>query len=300
LRGCGIAGLRGMPAQRGVFVRPLLNVWRAEVRSFLAIRSIVALEDPSNADTSYARVLMRTQLLPALERDRPGIVRRLHGVATRAAHLQIDIDAAAQELVDGSRSAIARADSAVSAETLRLLYVKAGGAQPSLSRAHIGAMRRLLSPGRGGRGVDLPDGLRFRVTGDRVEFVRSSTPRLQAHLHIRVCEGCESHGAIHLKAGLELKLGYRRPGLRLRPLGGRGTRKLQDVFVDARVPREDRDRWPLVFAGEQLAWVPGLAVDANLAAQPGESALHVSVSIGSAGEAENRVLKSIEPTGDLN
>ena len=300
LRGCGIAGLRGMPARRGVFVRPLLRVWREDVRRFLALRSIVALEDPSNADVSYARVRMRTRLLPALERDRPGIVRRLHRVATRAAQWQLEIEAAAQSLFDGARSALAQADNAVLAEALRHLYVKAGGVEPGLSRAHIMAMRRLLPPGRGGRGVDLPGGFRFRVVGDKVEFIRSSTKRQEAHLNVTACRGCNVPGAIHLKAGLDLKLGYRLPGLRLRPVGGRGTRKLQDLFVDARVPREDRDRWPLVFAGEQLAWVPGLAVDANLAAKRGESALHVSVSIASGGEAENRVLKSIELIGDLN
>jgi tRNA(Ile)-lysidine synthetase-like protein len=65
------------------------------------------------------------------------------------------------------------------------------------------------------------------------------------------------------------------PGLRFRPAGGRGTRKLQDVFVDARVPREDRDAWPLVFAGDRLAWVPGIAVDADHASPSGASGLHV-------------------------
>jgi tRNA(Ile)-lysidine synthase len=63
----------------------------------------------------------------------------------------------------------------------------------------------------------------------------------------------------------------------MRPAGGRGTRKLQDIFVDARVPREDRDGWPLVFAGDRLAWVPGVAVDADLAAAPGEDAMHVAI-----------------------
>jgi tRNA(Ile)-lysidine synthetase-like protein len=64
----------------------------------------------------------------------------------------------------------------------------------------------------------------------------------------------------------------------MRPLGGRGTRKLQDIFVDARVPREDRDWWPLVFAGEALAVVPGIAVSADMATRPGEHSLHVTIS----------------------
>ena len=64
----------------------------------------------------------------------------------------------------------------------------------------------------------------------------------------------------------------------MRPAGGRGSRKLQDIMVDARVPREDRDSWPLVFAGDRLAWVPGIAVDADLRSLEGETALHVAIS----------------------
>src|SRR5206468_8075127 len=155
----------------------------------------------------------------------------------------------------------------------------AGGPAPGLSRAHIAAMRRLAEPGRGGRGVDLPGGLRFRIVGELMHIVRSQPaddrpPRLDA----KACPGCDEVGAAHLRAGLQLRVGYRSPGLRMRPVGGRGSRKLQDIFVDARVPREDRDGWPLVFAGERLAWIPGLAVDAHLASPLDEGGLHVAIT----------------------
>jgi len=50
---------------------------------------------------------------------------------------------------------------------------------------------------------------------------------------------------------------YRR-GDRIRPLGIMGTRKLQDVFVDRKSPRNERARWPLVIANDEIVWVPGL------------------------------------------
>ena len=73
----------------------------------------------------------------------------------------------------------------------------------------------------------------------------------------------------------------------MRPVGGRGTRKVQDIFVDARVPREERDGWPLVFAGERLAWIPGIAIEADLTRRPEERGLHVTVTpmpVASAGK----------------
>src|SRR5207244_7391412 len=77
LRGCGIAGFRGMPARRGHYVRPFLSVWRRDVRQFLEQRGVVAYEDPANVDTRFARVRARLLILPSLERDRPGVLPRL-------------------------------------------------------------------------------------------------------------------------------------------------------------------------------------------------------------------------------
>src|SRR5206468_10963466 len=102
--------------------------------------------------------------------------------------------------------------------------------------------------------------------------------REATRLDVRACAGCADGHAAHLRPGLRLSLGFRRPGLRMRPVGGRGTRKVQDIFVDARVPREERDGWPLVFAGERLAWIPGIAVDSDLVSPPGAGGLHVAIA----------------------
>lgn len=60
---------------------------------------------------------------------------------------------------------------------------------------------------------------------------------------------------------LPLFVRNRRPGDRFRPLGAPGRRKLQDVLVDRKVPRHERDRVPLVVdADDQIVWVAGLVV----------------------------------------
>jgi tRNA(Ile)-lysidine synthetase-like protein len=58
------------------------------------------------------------------------------------------------------------------------------------------------------------------------------------------------------------------PGDRLRVLGG-GTRKLQDVLVDAKVPRETRVDVPVLVAGAEVLWVAGLVRGAGAALGPG-------------------------------
>lgn len=51
-----------------------------------------------------------------------------------------------------------------------------------------------------------------------------------------------------------------RPGDRFRPLGLGGEKKLQDFFTDAKVPRGERARVPLLLAGGRIAWVVGYRV----------------------------------------
>ena len=59
------------------------------------------------------------------------------------------------------------------------------------------------------------------------------------------------------------RIASRLPGLRVRGwrpgdrLAGR-KRKIQDVFVDAKVPRSDREGWPLVVRGDEVVCVPGI------------------------------------------
>ena len=50
-----------------------------------------------------------------------------------------------------------------------------------------------------------------------------------------------------------------RPGDRMRPLGLGGSRSLQDLFTDRKVPRARSERLPVVVSGGEIAWVPGVA-----------------------------------------
>jgi tRNA(Ile)-lysidine synthase len=281
MRGCGISGLRGMPASRGAYIRPMLAVWRSDVVEFLERRGITAYADPANADLHHARARVRHEVLPALERDRPGIGRRFYAVARRASAIQEALEREAGSLIAAgipTAPEVAQMREPLAVELMKVLYSRAGGSQPALSRAHLASMLELVRGGRGGRGVDLPRGRRFRIVGSYMEVVAPAIASARTRLDVKTCAGCDDSNAAHLRPGLQVHVGFRRPGLRMRPAGGRGSRKLQDILVDARVPREERDSWPLVFAGERLAWVPGVAVDADLVSVSGESAMHVAIS----------------------
>lgn len=64
----------------------------------------------------------------------------------------------------------------------------------------------------------------------------------------------------------ELTLRRRRPGDRFHPAGGAGSRRLQDFFVDQKVPRALRAAWPVLATPTQIVWVAGLRADARFQA----------------------------------
>ena len=69
-------------------------------------------------------------------------------------------------------------------------------------------------------------------------------------------EGAVAWGPWTIESDVDgLAVRGRRPGDRL---AGR-RKKVQDLLVDAKVPKADRDGWPLVVSGEEVVAVPGVA-----------------------------------------
>lgn len=79
----------------------------------------------------------------------------------------------------------------------------------------------------------------------------------------------------------------RRPGDRLRPLGGPGERKLKDLLIDRRVPARERDRLPIVEIGGRIAWVPGVAIDERFRLESGTEVAWLVELVEIAGAGNN-------------
>ena len=111
--------------------------------------------------------------------------------------------------------------------------------RPRLPRGLERTLAELLSSTAGTKSADLGDGLRAVREYDTVRI-----------------EGRVSFGPWQLESSVPgLAVRTRRPGDRL---AGR-RKKVQDLFVDAKVPRAERDAWPLVVSGDEVVAVPGIA-----------------------------------------
>jgi tRNA(Ile)-lysidine synthase len=107
------------------------------------------------------------------------------------------------------------------------------------------ALADLLASPAGSKRVDLGGGVQAVREYDRLWLERGPVD----------LEGEVRWGAWRIRSELEgLKVRGWRPGDRL---AGR-SKKIQDVFVDAKIPRSDREAWPLVVRGDEVVAVPGI------------------------------------------
>ena len=255
LRGVRLKGLGGMPTERplgpGVaLVRPMLGVRRAEVRRALVARGLSWLEDPTNGTPVYARNRLRLEGLP-VEAE---VLARVADAAREAWAVL-----SPRATTNGGVADLAQMPRAVRRIALERL---AGG---DLEESHLLALERLVEQTAGTAAVSLPEGrvmmrqygqLRLSPLPTRgidltFSIVAPSTGRPPAGDAPEVWFDADV-------VRFPLTVRFRRPGDRIRPFGGAGRRKVQDVLVDAKVPRASRDRLPLVFEGDEVIWVPGV------------------------------------------
>ena len=285
----GRRALLGMDPRRGRLVRPLLEVTREEVRAYCRERGLSWREDASNFDPRFARARVRDELLPALRSVDP----RAERAVTETALLLRDeaevLDAAVTEALAGlgggpavEIAALAALPRGLARIVLRGLAEQAAGGRRSLSRADVEAALGLGARG-GTRTLDLGGGLvvvaeygtlRFRraagaeVAPDPVTLPVPGTTRFGAwQVEATVGSPGEVEVVVAALGPGALRVRGWRDGDRMRPVGLGGTKTLQDLFTDRKVPRELRRTLPVVESPSgDIVWAAGVALDERFAA----------------------------------
>ncbi len=226
IRGTGPAGLAGIPAQRGLFVRPLLALPRAAIDTYVAAHALPAWADPMNEDVALTRVRFRQTVLPALRRENPQLDAALLRLATSATEWLAVIDAGATRF---ARFPIACGELAVQPAAIRKRAVSLAleAAQVDYDAVHLDRIDALVTRRTQGELVlDLPGA---RITR-RYDILAISGP------------GSADAGALVAPDG-PYELRVWQPGDRMRPVRLKGrSRKLSDLYIDAKVPRDLRAR----------------------------------------------------------
>ena len=293
----GRRALLGLRARRGEIVRPILSLDREEARRLVREAGLPFADDPTNAEPLFARNRIRNEVLPVLREIGPEADATIAETHAELAEEAETLDRIAAEALTASgaeaagaigQEALAGMDPAIRRLVLRRMAERAFGGQVPLGRSRASEIWRLVNEPEGGV-IELGGGVKAHAEHGHVRF--TSGPPAEAAEGVLTVPGVCQFGGWEVRAELEagvppaespdlavldpgalgtsVRVRAWREGDRMRPLGLEGTKSLQDLFTDRKVPRSLRHVLPVVEANDRIAWIAGVAVSEEFAAKPG-------------------------------
>lgn len=293
----GRRALLGLRPRRGPIVRPLLSLGREQVRRLATDAALPFADDPTNAEPLYARNRIRNEVLPVLREIGPEAEATISETQAELAEEGEALERAASDVLSDSgadaagaigRDALAPLHPAVRRLALRLLAERAAAARVALGRARADQIWRLLNEPEGGV-VELGRGVEAQIEAGHVRFTTGpptapvtatlSVPgvcrfgswevRAELSSGIPQAEGADLAVLDPAALGGALVVRSWRDGDRMQPLGLGGSKSLQDLFTDRKVPRSLRHALPVVTSDGRIVWIAGVAVSEEFAAKAG-------------------------------
>lgn len=300
------SALKGMMEKRrfgtGFLIRPLLGVTKQEIEEYLEDNKINPRRDPSNLEDAYTRNYFRLHVIPHLEKKNPNLNHTLQRLSRNVVEDDHYLREQAEKLVEEAvifkknpSAAVVNIDVFSSfpfalqrrAFHLILSYLYQDIPE-SIDYIHEDKFFDLLCSQNPNASLDFPAGLLLTKAYQKL-ILQFSQPQsapfcyqLETPGQLVLPDGTiicasiehslakESKDTIFLYAdgvSLPLYVRTRKPGDRMSIKGLQGSKKLKDIFIDEKVPKQEREKWPVVTdACDRIVWLAGLkkgAVEVN-------------------------------------
>ena len=309
LRGSGTAGLSGIrPVTTNGIIRPLIELRRESIRTWLRERSIPWREDQSNADPAFLRNRIRLLHMPALVASlNPALPEVLASTGTWARdeedywtaeldrlepfHLSFGQGRNPETVFLQTAPLLALAP-AIQRRLLRRAIERIRGNLRSIDFSHVESIRCLTLSSQGSGRIQIPGIDVYRS----FDWLRLSPPGYDARIERDfekplaipgLTQDAERHLAIELKlvstpsvynddvgeldrdkCSDSLVLRNWRPGDHYQAQGRTSADKIKTLFQEFRIPLWERRGWPVIVQGKSILWARKFGVASEFAAGP--------------------------------
>lgn len=285
-RGTGIHGLHGIPVKQGKIIRPMLFLTKKRIKEYVTENNIPYAEDITNSSNDYTRNYLRNTIIPLLEKQFPGLEKRLNQNIKRFAEAEQlynqSIDRYRKYLIEekGNESFIPVLKlkkctplDTIAYETFKEWNFNFDQAQQIIRILDSEPGRTIISK-------------THRVIRDRKWLIIS--PLTEKDLsHILIEKGQSDVETAHLSLHLQIQsgVGYKIPAesqiasldaskiifpLLLRtwkqgdyfyPLGLGKKKKLSRFFIDEKIPLHEKEKIWVLESDKRIIWVVGMRID---------------------------------------
>lgn len=272
LRGCGLAGAKGMePIRDNIYIRPMLQVPREEIMGYIDEYAIPFVEDETNADTNYSRNYIRNIIMPTIRKKFRSVDKNLVHFAEICAeddkyiNSQVDMGTIAK-VGDVTRVPMYYFSYQPSVINRILLKVLSAYASQDIESKHIAMICEFARDGKNGDSIDLPFGIKVHkeyeyltvaplkaaVESVKQEFKKGKTyiegfgtirtvsskvfNDVKPHQHVVDASKVPANAVWRFKQDKDM----------FTPFGHESAKKLNDYLADKKIPQRLRRNIPVL------------------------------------------------------
>ena len=294
LRGSGTTGLSGIsPVRDFKYIRPILYIERSEIESYCKKNGLNPVIDSTNKENVYRRNKIRLELIPYIKDNiNPNIIKSL----CTSSDLFYKDDEFLNEIAAKKLNGIKKGDGfsvkefnslhvSIKRRIIREIILKEKGSLNGIELKHIDECIELIEKGETGKRIDLPYDLICEIEYERFKIKNKYLKSLKYEYNLNIPGRINveeenliieteikkndeifndslfikyfDYDKIKIRAeGFKIQIRTRKNGDFIFPKGMKGRKKLKDLFIDEKIPREKRNSIPLVAFKNEILWIP--------------------------------------------
>ena len=296
-RGTGLTGLIGMSPVRGNICRPLLFCSREEIEEYCRENDLLWREDATNSQDKYTRNKLRLKVLPVLEEINPKAVEHISQTAALLAVEEDFLEQQAAACYDAVRMPSPAGEVHLDRQKLQALH-------PAMKRRVLRkAMGAFLETDVAQVQIEALEDLLVKPTGRSRDFLQGICAENRYDALVLSLKKAKAEGfcyelslgkeVVIPEAGIAVTLSLdenfveisddictkvfdydkiigqlccrtRQTGDFIRLKNGR--KKIKELFIDEKIPREERETYPLITMSGEVLWAPNLRSSEGLKA----------------------------------
>lgn len=303
MRGAGIDGLCGIkPVRDGIYIRPLIETPRSEIEKYCRENKLSPRIDSTNLEPVYTRNRIRLKLIPYIKENFNSRIEYSLSLMSRLLNEDNDFLNEYVNNIYGTIAGKDKGKVlidvgllkpypvSIKKRIIRKAISEVRGDLVGIENKHVELSLSIAEGGLTGAAVELPGGIKAVKSYNFLEILHccSESPcRFSYGLHVPGSVNIDETGArLKSKVMESLPEDYKKSGrfikyfdydkiesnltVRCRqegdyivPLGMRGRKKIKELFIDNKIPKDERSSIPLVAANSEVIWVIGYNINDN-------------------------------------
>ncbi len=272
-KGTGIEGLKGIATVRGIYYRPLLTTYRAEIEDYCKEKNLTPNTDSSNKNTKYKRNHIRLNIIPELEKINPEVKAALNTLSENATADTEIINEYMTTLKDKFKTSnFVKFSPAIQNRIIYQFLVENNFEYDKCTVEKLVNFIHENSTSKNGRTISITTDNFLFVNSKEIRLINDDTPK-DYKLVIEECTQKPSSFppdseliayVDFSQTGTEFTLRNRQDGDIIHPLGASGSQKLKKYLNAKAIPKDKRDKMPFLCQNSEVFWAPGLGISEKI------------------------------------